>query len=425
MASRFEPFVALRYLRSKRKEVFISIITVISVLGVAVSVMVLDIVLAVMTGFEAELQSKLIDANAHLIFREIGGDMEDWEELVSVIEKDPDVVTVVPFTFSQAMISTKGGARGVIIRGVPNRGDARGKLARLLPSERETQRLFTPATTPVERPDGTIDEVVLPPLIVGAAFRDQFGVKEGSTVTVLTPQVTSSPQGLIPRLKRFLVVGTYASGLIEYEKGLAYTSLADAQRFFGLGSKVTGIEVDVTDLMRARKIGERIMRSLGPRAAGIVMTDWTEPNKPLWDAIRLEKRVYFIVLLLLVLVASFSIVSTLVMVVMEKSRDIAILKSMGAADSTVRNIFMLQGSIIGAAGIVLGTILGIAGCFALRRYGFKLDESVFSLKEVPVHMIPANFVTVAVAAFVITVIAGVYPARRAAKLRPADVLRYE
>lgn len=425
MAFRFERFVALRYLRSKRKEVFISIITVISVIGVALSVMVLDITLAVMTGFEAELQSKLIDANAHLVFRRFGGDMENWQELAARLEREPDVTSVVPFTFSQAMISTRGGARGVVIRGVADTAVAREKLAKMLPDPEEVNRLFVPNPIPVERPDGSYDDVVLPPLIVGAAFRDSYGVDEGSTVTVLTPQVTSSPQGLVPKLKRFLIVGSYSSGLMEYEKGLVYTAMSDAQRFFGLDGKVSGIEVNVNDLFRSREIGERIVSNLGSLANGLTMTDWTEPNKPLWDAIRLEKRVYFIVLLLLVLIASFSIVSTLVMVVMEKSRDIAIMKSMGASDQLVKRIFMLQGSIIGLAGIILGTFLGFTGCIVLREYGFKLDETVFSLKQVPVRMLPENFVLVAISAFVITVVAGIYPARRAARLRPADVLRYE
>lgn len=425
MSNTFERFVALRYLRSKRKEVFISIITIISILGVAVSVMVLNIVLAVMTGFESELQGKLIDANAHIVLRRYGSDLDNYQALTDRIKKLPHVTSAFPFTYNQAMLTTPQGARGVLIRGVADTPDARQKLAKLLPRESEIDRLFMPMTTEVVRPDGQADEVVLPSLIIGKSLAERMALGYGSTVTLFSPQMSSSPQGLIPKMKRFLVVSAYSSGLIEYENGMAYTSVPHAQSFFSMGDTVSGIEISVDDLFKAKEIGESIVRQLADLDPGLYATDWTEPNKPLWEAMKLEKQVYFIVLLLLILVASFSIVSTLVMVVMEKGRDIAILKSMGASDRSILTVFVLQGAAIGLSGIILGTLLGIGGSWALKLYGFPLDVTVFSLDRVPVHIIPMNFVVVAVAAFFITLAAGIYPARRAARLRPAEALRFE
>jgi len=425
MAFGFESFVALRYLRSKRKEVFISIITVISIIGVAVSVMVLDIVLAVMTGFEDELRTKLVDAGAHITVRRFGGDIVDYKEIIDRIKKVDSVVAAVPFTYNQALISTASGARGLLIRGIASDPASKEKLAKLLTHSSDFDRLFTPQTIAVDRPDGEPDEVRLPPLIVGRALRDRMGVYIDSPVMVISPELGSSPQGLVPKVRRFLVVGVYSSGLLEYEAGLAYTSIDEAQRFFSMGDTVSGIDVTVKDMFQARQVADAIIADLGGAESQLYATDWTEPNKPLWQAMKLEKQVYFIVLLLLILIASVSIVNTLVMVVMEKSRDIAVMKSMGARDRSILKIFVLQGAVIGVFGIILGTFLGYAGCWGLREFGFPLNAAVFSVDQVPVRMIPGNFIVVAISAFLITLSAGVYPAFRAARLRPAEVLRFE
>lgn len=425
MPRSFESFLAFRYLQSKRKEVFISIITIISILGVAVSVVVLNMVLAIMTGFEEELQSKLIDTSAHVVVRKRGDRMDDYTKVMDKINGLPGVVSAFPFTMSQGMITNENGSRGVLIRGVANLPEPKQKLAKQLSDPKDIEILFNPPLVSVERPDGEVNQVRLAPLIVGRALQDKLGIYPGTPVTVLSPEMSSSPQGLVPRMKRFLVIDTYASGLVEYESGVAYTSLEDAQAFFNLGETVSGIEVTVTEPMKSIQEAERILTALGGPDSAFSAIDWTQPNKALWEAINLEKRVYFIVLLLLILVASFSIVSTLVMLVMEKSRDIAILKTLGATDQQILRVFLIQGSTIGTLGIIFGTLFGFLGCLALREYGFPLDQAVFSLSEVPVHMKVENFIAVAAAAFVITVVAGVYPARRAAKLQPADALRFE
>ena len=422
---RFETFIALRYLRSKRKEVFISIITVISVLGVAISVMVLDIVLAVMTGFEAELRDKLVGATAHIIVRQAGRPIENYQEVAKKVSSISGVAAAFPYTQDQAMLSTPAGSRGVIVRGVVDQPAALAKLDQYMKGESSASLLFSPIEYPVMRPDGARDIVKLPPLIVGRELVRKMGLVPNTPVTIFSPELSSSPQGLIPKQRRFIVSGYFSSGLVEYEGGVVYTSLQSAQAFFGGRDAVTGIEVELNNLFDATAVGAKIAEALGGEESPYFVTDWIEMNKPLWKAIELERRVYFIVLLLLILVASFSIVSTLVMVVMEKTKDIAILKSMGALDRMILRIFLFQGSLIGIVGTVLGTLLGFLGCIGLREFGFEIDQSVFSLDKVPVHMIPQNFVVVAVAGFIITSLAGIYPAVRAARLRPAEAFRFD
>lgn len=421
----FSWFVALRYLRSKRKEVFISIISIISILGVALSVTVLDVVLAVMTGFEAQLQAKLVDTSAHITINRYGRDFGDWQIIRDTTLKVPEVVSVAPYTYQQALLSRGDAAIGIMLRGVTEDPATRSKLGPMFKqADTEFEALFNPPKVSVDRPDGSKEEIVLPGIVVGRDLARRLGVIVGDVLTIMSPQFQSSPQGLSPRYRRFVVAGFYHSGLVEYEKTLAYTSLKSAQDFFSLGDRVSGLDVTVKDLFRAKEIVPSIKAALGDENLFSV-SDWTQPNKALWDALRLEKRVYFIVLLLLILVASFSIISTLVMIVMEKSKDIAVFKAIGASSADILRTFFLQGIIIGVSGTVLGTLLGYLGCLGLREFGFKIDETVFSLSQVPVQMEPVNFTLVAISGFLITALAGIYPARRAARIRPAEALRYE
>ncbi len=423
--NKFEPFVAFRYLRSKRKEVFVSVITIISLLGVAISVMVLNIVLSVMTGFEEELQSKLIDANAHVTIRRFTGNLTYTPQLDEIVGSIPGVKSVYPFTYSQAMVKTQQGARGILVRGVPNETDSKEKLQKNLLEKESITSLYSKYPVDILRPDGLTEKVELPTIIIGEELQRRMGVEVGGLVTLLSPDFSSSPLGLMPRHRRFVVSGIYSSGLVEYEAGLIYMGIDEAKRFFDFEDKVSGVELSVVDRNNTALIIKSLETALEDYPDGLVLSDWTDQNKPLWEAIKLEKRVYFIVLLLLILVASFTIVATLVMVVMEKGRDIAIFKTMGASDSQILRIFMLQGGIIGFSGVLLGTVFGYLGCIALRTYGFPIDARVFSLDTVPVHMNVNNFLVVAVCGFVITSLVGLYPARRASRLVPAEALRFE
>lgn len=275
------------------------------------------------------------------------------------------------------------------------------------------------------RPDGQTEKIELPTIIIGEELQRRMGVDVGGIVTLLSPDFSSSPLGLMPRHRRFVVAGVYSSGLVEYEAGLIYMGIEQAQKFFDFEDRVSGVELSVFDRNNTGAIIKLMESALENYPDGLILSDWTDQNKPLWEAIKLEKRVYFIVLLLLILVASFTIVATLVMVVMEKGRDIAIFKTMGASDSQILRVFLLQGAIIGFSGVSLGTLFGYVGCVALRTYGFPIDAKVFSLDTVPVHMSLSNFVVVAISGFIITSLVGIYPARRASRLIPAEALRFE
>ena len=421
----YESKIALRYLCTKRKEASISLIGFISIIGVAISVVVLNMELAVMTGFHAELRDKLLGANSHIVVRRLGGTLTSWPEVQEAVSDIKGVKSAFPYSYNQAMLSADSGARGLIIRGVSNTPVDRQRLEQYLEPGYSSELLFEKAEIEVERPDGLIDKVYLSPIIIGKHLQRELGISVGEPVTIFSPQLRSSPQGLIPRQRRFVVAGIYSSGLVEYETGLAYAALKDTQHFFGLGDGATGIDIILDDLMQVKEVASKVRNSLSSFNRTFLVTDWMQQNEPFWNAIELEKRVYFIVLLLLVVLASFSVISTLVLVVMEKGKDIAILKSMGATNGFVQKVFFLQAVFIALAGTILGTILGYIGCLLLRKYGFPIDTKVFGLDTVPVHIIPANFIIVFVCAFAITCVAGVYPAFRASRLKPAEALRYE
>ena len=271
--------------------------------------------------------------------------------------------------------------------------------------------------------DGKQGTIQLPGLIVGKDVARQLGLIIGDPVNVISPIATPTAVGMVPRVKRFVVVGLFDSGMAEYDGSLVYMDLANAQQFFDLGGAVTGIEARVTDLYSAKEVGDRISATLG---FPFRVRDWMEVNHNLFSALKLEKTVYFIVLLLIVLVAAFNIVATLIMVVMEKRKDIAILKSMGATRAGVGRIFIFKGMIIGIVGTLIGNAGGYCACWLLKRYQFiELPNDVFYVNTLPVKMYPEYFVAVTLASLLICLLATVYPARQAARLSPVDVIRYE
>lgn len=416
--------VALRYLWTKRSEAFITIITIISILGVAIGVMVLNIVMAVMTGFEGELKSKITETNSHIVVRGIGGQLNGWQKISADILKIPGVNSVSPSIQHQALIRNESRSSGILLRGVQENSSTAEQLATYMSADKEQlNNFFHPAPVISKSSDGSEREVVVPGIVIGQELAQQMGLFVGNMISILTPQVASSPFGLVPRFRRFVVAGIYHSGLIEYESGVAYIEIGEAQRFFDLGQSISALEVRVQDLDETSAITQKIAEVSGGASRGIYVQDWKESNKPLWDALALEKRVYFIVLLLIVIMASFSIITTLIMLVLEKRRDIAVLRTLGASSSAVARIFLLQGAVIGFFGTIFGLVLGLGGCFALQKYGFPIDERIFQMSELPVKIIPFNFIVSGSLSFLICCVATLYPAIRASRVLPSEALR--
>jgi len=426
---RYELMVGLRYLRAKRSEAFISLITVISIVGVMIGVMTLNIVLAVMTGFEEDLRDRILGFNPHIVLVSYAGTIANPDEVVQKVKDTPGVAAAAPLVYSQVMLSSGQSVSGVVVRGVPpDLEEAVIDLKAHLTSG-SLEGLGAPFEVPVEGTDndtdkdGRPDMTTLTGVILGQELAKQLGLAVGDPVSVVSPLGTPSPVGPIPKVKRFVLAGTFDSGMYDYDSGLLYMGLADAQKFFGLGKAITGVEIRVTDLYGAEKVARQLEQTLGTPFRA---RDWMEVNRNLFLAFKLEKVVYFIVLTLIVLVAAFNIVATLIMVVMEKRKDIAILKSMGATDRSIARIFMLKGLIIGVVGTLLGVIGGYAGCWVLKRYQFvELPKDVFYVSTLPVRVYGENFATVALVSVVICLLATIYPARQAAGLAPVEVIRYE
>lgn len=417
---RYELFIGLRYLRAKRKEAFISLITVISMAGVMIGVMTLNIVLAIMTGFEEDLRDRILGFNPHVIVLSYSGTIVDAGSVIARVREIPGVVAAAPFVYGQVMVSHDQNVAGVVVRGIEPAADGAVDISQLLREGRLAalaERHEAPAT------DGSSDRVELPGLIIGRELARQLGVAVGDVVNVISPIGTPTAIGLVPRVKRFVAVGVFESGMSEYDASLVFMTIAEAQRFFDLDDGVTGVEVRVDDLYGARAIADRISVALG---FPFRVRDWMNINHNLFSALKLEKTVYFIVLLLIVLVAAFNIVATLIMVVMEKRKDVAILKSMGATAAAVGRIFVLKGLIIGIVGTFFGNLGGYVACWALKRYEFiELPKDVFYVSTLPVKMYPEYFAAVTLASLAICLLATIYPARQAARLVPVDIIRYE
>lgn len=415
---RYELFIGLRYLRAKRKEAFISLITVISMLGVMIGVMTLNIALSIMTGFEVDLRDRILGFNPHVVVVSYSGSVAAGDKLLDKIRAVDGVLAAAPFVYGQVMVSNQQFVSGVVVRGIDPASPGGVDVERFLDQghlQDLTRKFDAPAT------DGTQARVELPGIILGKELQRQLNANVGDPINVISPLGTPSPVGMVPRVKRFVVAGVFSSGMAEYDATLVYMSLPDAQKFFDLGESVTGVEVRTADLYAAREVGTRLNQALGfPYRA----RDWMETNENLFKALRLEKTVYFIVLSLMITVAAFSIVATLIMVVMEKRKDIAILKSMGATRRSVARIFVLKGLIIGVVGTVLGDLLGYLACTALAYGIFPLPPGVFYTDTLPVKMYVEYFALVTAASVAICLLATVYPARQAAALAPVDVIRY-
>ncbi len=423
----YEWFVSLRYLRARRKQVFVSIITFISMAGILLGVAALIIVLAVMNGFEKELRDKILGINAHIILMEYTGPMRDYAQVKQSISSVPGVVASTPFIYTQAMLKNGDSVSGIVLRGL-SPADARDVINLGRMTEGRLENLSSQGRAEMKLPKAVAD---VPGIVLGKELARHVGAFLNDTVHIVSPHGIATPMGMVPRMKKFVVVGIFESGFYEYDSTLAYVSLPDSQEFLGLGDQVTGLEIKVDNIYKARDIAGEIEKRLGyPFWA----RDWMKMNRNLFAALRLEKRVMFIIVSLIVLVAGFNIICTLIMVVMEKTKDIAILKSMGASSKSIMKIFMFQGVIIGGIGTLLGTILGLAISWNIgsisrgieNLFGFKiLPGDVYYLSELPSLVNYEDVAIIVIGSLLTSLLATIYPSRNASKLDPAEAIRYE
>jgi lipoprotein-releasing system permease protein len=411
----YEFFVARRYLRSKRKVKFISVITLFSAGGVFVGVAALIIVLAVMNGFESEVRTRIVGTTAHvnvLTFQDEG--IEDYDQLLPVIEKVDHVEAAAPFIYYKAAIRSPYRSDGLLVRGIDPVLESRVT---------DLKRNVVHGTLDLE-PAGDDSGRPLPGIVLGSTLAEALGATLDQRVTLLSLRDTQNMGAwMVPRAAQFRVAGIFETGMYEYDSALAYISLSAAQKLFELGDRVTGIQVKTDDLYRAGDVAKAIGERLGYPYYTI---DWMHMNKNLFSWMTLEKWGMFVVLSLIVIVATFNIVSTLIMVVMEKTKDIGILKSMGAASGSIMRIFMFEGLLVGLVGTLLGCLGGYVICWAQETFHFfSLPPEIYFINTLPIEMKVFDFVKVAAAAMTLCFFATVYPARKAAKLVPVDAIRYE
>lgn len=414
----FPAFIGLRYLRARRRDASLSLIGGVATAGIALGVMTLDVVLSVMGGFERDLRDRILGLTPHVTIDSPTGRVAMSDEQLDEIRSVDGVVAASRFVVGQVVLSSGDELAGVELRGVEVDAPA-VDLERHIGAAELADIARDHA---VASGEGTA-RVRLPGIVLGREVARQLRVAEGDPVTVVSPQGVPSAIGMLPHVKRFLVVGVFASGMSEYDATRAFVHLPQAQRFFRLEDQVSGVEVRAVDAQSASAVAARLAGLIDPTAR---VSGWMETNATLFAALQLEKTVYFVVLLLIVLVAAFNIVATLIMVVMSKRKDIAVLKSMGARSAEIARIFVWSGLTIGIVGAGIGSLAGWVLCWALRRYEFiQLPPDVFYVSTLPVEITPANFAGVLLVALTICVTASVYPARRAALLSPVDVIRYE
>jgi lipoprotein-releasing system permease protein len=409
----FEYFIGGRYLRAKQKQAFISLITYLSIAGVAVGVMALIVVIAVMTGFEVDLKTRILGGQANVILMRYSGPFEEYRDVMKRIEAVPGVVASTPFIYSQVMLRTASATTGAVLRGVDPA--TIGLVLKTL------EKVKLPETGP---PGGSDDSGSgMPGIVLGKELAKNLGVVVGDVVHLISPRGMLAPTGHVPAMKPFRVTGYFESGMYEFDQTFAYIHLHDAQRLLRMGDAVTGLEIRVDDIYRAREVADAVVARLG---SSYYARDWMQMNRNLFKALKLERRVMFIILTLIVLVAAFNIASSLIMLVMGKTKDIAILKAMGATDRSIRKIFVFNGMVIGVVGTSLGLVFGVILCSLLKHYNIHelTGDIYYFTTQLPVQMEALDVVSIVIAALVICLLATLYPARQAAKLNPVEAIRY-
>ena len=413
--SPYELLVGLRYTRAKRRNHFISFISIASMIGIATGVMALIVVLSVMNGFQKELRARILGVASHVQISGVDGRLANWQEVARQASADRDVAAAAPYVSAQGLLANRQNVQGALVRGiVPGLEDQvadigrhmrRGRLADLRPGE------FG--------------------MVLGSELAHAVGARVGEKVVLIAPQGQVTPAGILPRIKQFTVVGVFEVGMYEYDAGLALISLEDAEKLYRLGDEVSGVRLKLKDLFDAPEVARRLSRTL---PGDLYVTDWTRSHANFFRAVQIEKNVMFIILTLIVAVAAFNLVSTLVMAVTDKRADIAILRTLGATPFSIIKIFVVQGSLIGVVGTILGVVGGIAIALnidvvvpaieRLFRVQF-LAKDVYYISELPSDLQLRDVVTVALMSLLLSLLATLYPSWRASRVNPAEALRYE
>ena len=413
----FEFFVGSRYLMAKQKQSFISLITFLSVAGITVGVMALIVVIAVMSGAEADFRSRILGVESHIVLMQTGTPFNNYRKIITDVENVSGVKNASPFIYTQIMLRSSSRVSGAVLRGIDP--DAKGLEIKDINNIPLKQKL--------KKNNLKDSSFNLPEIILGKELASSLGVMVGDTVYIISPKGMISPIGHVPAMKRFKIVGIFQSGFYEYDSSLVYINLSDAQKIMRMGDSITGIGVRVDNIYDANKIADNIVSSLESRHEKryFFARDWMEMNKNLFSALKLEKKAMFIILTLIVLVAAFNIASTLIMMVMEKTKDIAILKAMGATDKSIRKIFIFKGMIIGAAGTFFGMCSGFILCTLLKHYKFiELPGDVYYFTTLPVHLEFFDVFIIVSATLLICLLSSLYPASQAARLNPVEAIRY-
>jgi lipoprotein-releasing system permease protein len=413
--SKFELMVGLRYLKAKQKNSFVSFISFVSIIGIALGVAALITVLSVMNGFQREIRSKIIGVTAHMQLIDASGRLANWEDIAKRAKINKQVVSYAPYVDGQALVSYDGNVSGVLVRGVkPNLEKTVDDIADHIISGDKNSLI-----------SGKFN------VIIGRELARQLGVQVGDKMTVITPDGQPTPAGMIPRLKQFTITGIFNMHMFEYDSSLVLVDMADAQVLFKMNNNVSGIRLTVDDVMNTKQVKQELGKVLPDN---VLATDWIDQHANYFSAVELEKKMMFVILTLIVAVAAFNLVSTLVMTVNDKRADIAILRTMGASRRNITRIFMLQGGMSGIIGTISGTILGLLLAINIGRIvhffemltGTRLISSeVYLIDYLPSQVIPSDVMSIFIVSILLSIVATIYPSRNAAKTDPVEALRYE
>ena len=413
--SPYELLVGLRYTRAKRRNHFISFISIASMIGIAIGVMALIVVLSVMNGFQKELRARILGVASHVQISGVDGRLTNWQEVARQASADRDVAAAAPYISAQGLLANRQNVQGALVRGiVPELEDQVADIGRHMRRGRLTDL----------RP-GEFG------MVLGSELAHAVGARVGEKVVLIAPQGQVTPAGILPRIKQFTVVGVFEVGMYEYDAGLALISLEDAGKLYRLGDEVSGVRLKLKDLFDAPEVARRLSRAL---PGDLYVTDWTRSHANFFRAVQIEKNVMFIILTLIVAVAAFNLVSTLVMAVTDKRADIAILRTLGATPFSIIKIFVVQGSLIGVVGTALGVVGGIAIALNIdvvvpaieRLFSVQfLAKDVYYISELPSDLQLRDVATVGLMSLLLSLLATLYPSWRASRVNPAEALRYE